>query len=44
MRKIQIALSCIMAILISSAIPVAAVEVGQKAPDFEFSCTYGGKL
>jgi peroxiredoxin len=44
MRKIQIALSCIMAILISSAIPAAAVEVGQKAPDFELPSTKGGKL
>ena len=44
MRKIQIALRCIMAILISSAIPAAAVEVGQKAPDFELPSTKGGKL
>ena len=44
MRKIQIALSCIVAILISSAIPAAAVEVGQKAPDFELPSTKGGKL
>ena len=44
MRKIQIALSYIMAILISSAIPAAAVEVGQKAPDFELPSTKGGKL
>ena len=44
MRKIQIALSCVMAILISSAIPAAAVEVGQKAPDFELPSTKGGKL
>ena len=33
-----------MAILISSAIPAAAVEVGQKAPDFELPSTKGGKL
>ena len=44
MRKIQVALSCIMAILISSAIPASAVEVGQKAPDFELPSTKGGKL
>ncbi len=44
MRKIQVALGCIMAILISSAIPAAAVEVGQKAPDFELPSTKGGKL
>ena len=44
MRRIQIALSCIMAILISSTIPAAAVEVGQKAPDFELPSTKGGKL
>ena len=44
MRKIQLALGCIMAILISSAIPAAAVEVGQKAPDFELPSTKGGKL
>jgi len=44
MRKIQLALGCIMAILISSAIPAAAVEVGQKAPDFELPSTTGGKL
>ena len=45
MRKIQIAVSCIMAILISfMAIPAAAVEVGQKAPDFELPSTKGGKL
>jgi len=44
MRKIQVALSCIMAILILSAIPAAAVEVGQKAPDFELPSTKGGKL
>jgi len=44
MRKIQVALGCIMAILISSAIPASAVEVGQKAPDFELPSTKGGKL
>jgi peroxiredoxin len=44
MRKIQVALSCIMAILILSAIPASAVEVGQKAPDFELPSTKGGKL
>ena len=44
MSKIQVALSCIMAILISSAIPAAAVEVGQKAPVFELPSTKGGKL
>ena len=44
MRKIHVALGCIMAILISSAIPAAALEVGQKAPDFELPSTKGGKL
>ncbi len=44
MRKIQVAFGCIMAILISSTIPAAAVEVGQKAPDFELPSTKGGKL
>ena len=44
MRKIQIALSCAIAFLVLTTIPAVAVEVGQKAPDFELPSTKGGKL
>ena len=33
-----------MTTLILSAAPIAAVEVGDKAPDFELPSTQGGKL
>ncbi len=37
------AVSCLM-FLLAAALPAAALQVGDKAPDFELDSTKGGKL
>ena len=37
-------LTSALAALVAFASPILAVEVGQKAPDFELTSTQGGKL
>ena len=44
MKNIPNALCGIVAILALTVAPAFAVEVGEKAPDFELSSTKGGKL
>ena len=44
MRKIRVAVSLIAALVIFMTGSASAVEVGQKAPDFELPSTKGGKL
>lgn len=44
MKKIQLALAGLVVLLIFSTAPVAAIEVGDKAPDFELPSTQGGRL
>jgi len=44
MKKIQLALLTSIALFILSASSAGAVEVGDKAPDFELPSTQGGKL
>jgi len=44
MRKIQFALSGILAIWVMTTLPALALELGQAAPDFELPSTKGGVL
>jgi len=44
MRKIQVGLVAVMAILVIATTVALAVEVGDKAPDFELTSTKGGTL
>jgi hypothetical protein len=44
MRKFQVTSATVMAIFMMAATAAMAVEVGQKAPDFELPSTKGGKL
>lgn len=43
-KKIRLASAVVGAFLMATAMPARAVEVGQKAPDFELASTHGGKL
>lgn len=43
-RKAIIAVMLVALCVLGSAFPVRALEVGQKAPDFELQSTKGGKL
>jgi hypothetical protein len=44
MRKVRVAVGLIAALVIFMTGSASAVEVGQKAPDFELPSTKGGKL
>ena len=44
MRRTRLAVAGIAALIIFMAGSASAVEVGQKAPDFELPSTKGGKL
>ena len=44
MSKFQVGLAAVMVILMMATTAAMAVEVGQKAPDFELPSTKGGKL
>ena len=44
MRKVRVAAGLIAALVIFLTGSASAVEVGQKAPDFELPSTKGGKV
>ena len=44
MGKFQVGLAAVMVILLMATTAATAVEVGQKAPDFELPSTKGGTL
>lgn len=44
MRRVRVAAGLIAALVIFMTGSASAVEVGQKAPDFELASTKGGKL
>ncbi len=44
MRKVRVAVGLIAALVLFMTGSASAVEVGQKAPDFELPSTNGGKL
>lgn len=44
LKRISLSSTVLALFLLASALSVSAVEVGQKAPDFELESTKGGKL
>jgi peroxiredoxin Q/BCP len=44
MRKFQIALAAVMAIIVVASTAAMAVEIGQRAPGFELPSTKGGAV
>jgi cytochrome oxidase Cu insertion factor (SCO1/SenC/PrrC family) len=43
-QRVGFLLALLVAFSLASTLPILALEVGQKAPDFELESTKGGKL